>query len=59
MSNKYFLSFFAFSLPVFSFAQEKGLNACVLLAVGYRHDEDNSQSSKKVRKAIHEIFESF
>lgn len=38
---------------------EKGLNACVLLAVGYRHDEDTTQNSKKVRKAINEIFESY
>jgi nitroreductase/dihydropteridine reductase len=36
---------------------EKGLNACVLLAVGYRHSEDSSQNSKKVRKSIDTIFE--
>jgi len=36
-----------------------GLNACVLLAVGYRHNEDMSQNSKKVRKSIDTIFEEF
>jgi len=36
---------------------ERGLNACVLLAVGYRHNEDVSQNSKKVRKSIDTIFE--
>ena len=36
---------------------EKGLNACVLLAVGYRHSEDTAQNSKKVRKTIETIFE--
>jgi nitroreductase/dihydropteridine reductase len=36
---------------------KKGLNACVLLAVGYRHSEDSSQNSKKVRKSIDTIFE--
>jgi nitroreductase len=31
---------------------EKGLNACVVLAIGYRDSEDASQNSKKVRKSI-------
>ncbi len=35
----------------------KGLNACVLFAVGYRHPEDIAQNSKKVRKPIDTIFE--
>lgn len=26
---------------------EKGLNACVILAIGYRDNEDASQNSKK------------
>ncbi len=37
--------------------KEKGLNACVLLAVGYRHDDDMAQNAKKVRKPIDAIFE--
>jgi nitroreductase len=36
---------------------EKGLNACVVLAIGYRDSEDASQNSKKVRKSIDTIFE--
>lgn len=36
---------------------EKGLNACVVLAIGYRDNEDDSQNSKKVRKPIDAIFE--
>ena len=36
---------------------EKGLNACVVLAIGYRDNEDASRNSKKVRKSIHTIFE--
>ncbi|KAA3649701.1 MAG: NAD(P)H-dependent oxidoreductase [Bacteroidetes bacterium] len=36
---------------------EKGLNACALLAVGYRHAEDLAQNSKKVRKPMESIFE--
>lgn len=36
---------------------EKGLNACVVLAIGYRDNEDSSQNSKKVRKYIDKIFE--
>jgi len=35
----------------------KGLNACVLLAIGYRHTEDVAQNSTKVRKPIDKIFE--
>lgn len=35
---------------------EKGLNASVLLAVGYRHEEDKAQHTKKVRKPLDEIF---
>lgn len=37
--------------------KEKGLNACVLLAVGYRHSEDITQNAQKVRKPIDVIFE--
>ena len=37
--------------------KEKGLNASVLLAVGYRHAEDKAQNSKKVRKPISALFE--
>jgi nitroreductase len=37
--------------------KEKGLNACVLLAVGYRHSEDIAQNLIKARKTIDEIFE--
>ena len=36
---------------------EKGLNACLLLAIGYRANEDVAQNSKKVRKQINTIFE--
>ena len=36
---------------------KKGLNACVLLAIGFRDNEDASQNSKKVRKSIDTIFE--
>ncbi|MFD1613574.1 NAD(P)H-dependent oxidoreductase [Gelatiniphilus marinus] len=35
----------------------KGLNATVLLAVGYRHSEDTAQNQKKTRKTIDTIFE--
>ena len=34
----------------------KGLNACVLLTIGYRSDEDASQHSKKVRKPMDVLF---
>lgn len=37
--------------------KEQGLNACALLAVGYRHSEDVAQNSKKVRKPMSTIFE--
>lgn len=37
---------------------EQGLNACVVLAVGYRHDEDSYQAVKKVRKPLNELFKS-
>jgi nitroreductase len=33
-----------------------GLNASVIATVGYRHDEDNSQHFKKVRKSHKELF---
>jgi len=36
---------------------EKGLNACVLLAVGCRHDEDVAQHNKKARKSVESIFQ--
>lgn len=35
---------------------EKGLKASVVLAVGYRNEEDGAQHSKKVRKPILDIF---
>ena len=35
---------------------KQGLNACVVLAIGYRDNEDASQNSKKVRKPIDSIF---
>jgi len=37
--------------------KEQGLNAAVLLAVGYRHEEDATQHGKKVRKSIDTLFE--
>lgn len=36
---------------------EEGLNACVLLAIGYRHQEDTAQHSKKVRKSLDDLFQ--
>lgn len=33
-----------------------GLNASVIAAVGYRHDEDDAQHYKKVRKSQEELF---
>ena len=36
---------------------EQGLNACVILAIGYRDNEDASQNSKKVRKPLNELFQ--
>lgn len=35
---------------------QEGLNACVVLAIGYRHKEDNAQNYKKVRKSMDAIF---
>ena len=37
--------------------EEKGLNACVIVPVGYRSKEDHTQFRKKVRKPIAELFE--
>lgn len=36
--------------------EEKGLNAAVIAAIGYRHEEDLTQSYKKVRKSNEELF---
>ena len=36
---------------------ERGLNACVVLAIGYRDKEDATQNSKKVRKPIESLFD--
>jgi nitroreductase len=36
---------------------EKGLNASVVLAIGYRSEEDVNQLAKKVRKPLDELFE--
>jgi nitroreductase len=36
---------------------EKNLNACVFLAVGYRHSEDTAQKNHKVRKPLESLFE--
>ncbi len=36
---------------------EKGLEAAVVLAIGYRSDEDKSQKAIKIRKSIQELFE--
>ena len=33
-----------------------GLNAVVVATIGYRHDEDDSQHYKKVRKSQEELF---
>lgn len=35
---------------------EKGLNAAVIAAVGYRHEEDATQHLKKVRKSNKDLF---
>ena len=37
--------------------KRKGLKASVILTMGYRSDEDQSQHGKKVRKSIDSIFE--
>ena len=36
--------------------EEKGLNAAVIAAIGYRHEEDAVQHAKKVRKPNSELF---
>lgn len=36
---------------------DKGLNACVIAAVGYRSEKDTSQFQKKIRKPMNELFE--
>jgi nitroreductase len=36
--------------------KEKGLNASVIAAIGYRHEEDVTQLYKKVRKTNEELF---
>jgi nitroreductase len=36
--------------------KEKGLNASVIAAIGYRHEEDQTQLYKKVRKTNEELF---
>ena len=36
---------------------EKGLNAAVIAAIGYRSDDDQTQKSKKVRKPLERLFE--
>ena len=36
---------------------DKGLNACVILAIGYSSLDDQTQYSKKVRKPINTMFE--
>jgi len=38
---------------------EKGLNACVIAAVGYRHIDDETQFKSKIRKPIEKLFEKF
>jgi len=35
----------------------KGLNACVILAIGYRHADDATQNAKKFRKSLDVMFE--
>lgn len=37
--------------------KEKNLNADVVLAIGYRSEEDDLQSAKKIRKPLEDIFE--
>jgi len=37
--------------------KEKGLNASVVLALGYRSEEDTTQNGKKIRKSLEAIFE--
>lgn len=35
----------------------RGLNACAVLAIGYRHKDDEAQNANKVRKPITKLFE--
>jgi nitroreductase len=35
---------------------EKGLNASVIAPIGYRHEEDDTQHYKKVRKSNDDLF---
>lgn len=35
---------------------EKGLNASLVVSIGYRHEEDAQQHAKKVRKPLEELF---
>jgi nitroreductase len=37
--------------------KEKGLSTSVVLAIGYRSEEDTNQNAKKVRKPLDAIFE--
>lgn len=39
--------------------KERGLNACVIATVGYRHPEDRSQSLPKIRKPLSLLFEEY
>jgi len=38
---------------------EKGLTASVVLAVGYRHEEDATQHQNKIRKPMETLFETY
>ena len=38
---------------------EKGLTATVVLAIGYRHEEDVAQNQDKVRKSMSALFETY
>ena len=38
---------------------EKGLTATVVLAIGYRHEEDTAQDQDKVRKPMSTLFETY
>ena len=37
----------------------KGLNACVVLSIGYRSDEDDTQHAVKTRKSLEDLFKRF
>lgn len=39
--------------------KEKGLSASVVLAIGYRHEEDATQHQPKVRKSIDTLFDTY